>query len=43
MRLKKGGFKRGPLVVECVDPGDTAQVTAEARKARQLLERLTAA
>ena len=38
-RLKKGGFTRGPLVVECVDAGDTARVTAEARKARRMLER----
>jgi sugar phosphate isomerase/epimerase len=42
-RARKGGFTRGPLVVECLDRGDAAQVTAEARKARQLLEDLTAA
>ncbi len=39
-RLRKGGFHRGPLVVECLDRGVAAQVTAEARKARQFLERL---
>jgi sugar phosphate isomerase/epimerase len=41
-RLKKGGFKRGPLVVECVDKGDAAQSTAEARKARVFVEKLAA-
>jgi len=40
-RLKKGGFTRGPLVVECLDRGDVAKVTAEAAKARQFLEELT--
>lgn len=38
--LKKGGFRGGPLVVECVDDGDTAHATAEARKARLMLEAL---
>lgn len=38
--LRKGGFKRGPLVVECLDRGEPAQVTGEARKARKLLEDL---
>jgi len=42
-RARKGGFTRGPLVVECLDRGDAAKVTAEARKARQLLEELNAA
>ncbi len=41
-RLKQGGFIRGPLVVECLDQGDLPKVTAEARKARQFLEELTA-
>lgn len=40
-RLRKGGFVSGPLVVECLARGDALQVTAEARKARQLLEDLT--
>ena len=39
--LKKGGFTRGPLIVECLERGDAAKVTAEAKKARQFLERLT--
>jgi sugar phosphate isomerase/epimerase len=41
-RARKGGFKRGPLVVECLDRGaNAAAITAEARKARQLLEELS--
>jgi sugar phosphate isomerase/epimerase len=41
-RARKGGFTRGPLVVECLDRGaDAAKITAEARKARLLLEELT--
>ncbi len=42
-RARKGGFTRGPLIVECLDRGDAAQVTAEARKARRMLEELTSA
>ncbi len=40
-RLKKGGFARGPLVVETLARGDLAQTLAEARKARRFLEELT--
>ncbi len=40
-RLKEGGFKRGALVVECLEPGDLVKTLAEARKARQFLEELT--
>jgi sugar phosphate isomerase/epimerase len=41
-RARKGGFTRGPLVVECLDRGaDAAKIAAEARKARRLLEELT--
>ncbi len=36
--LKRGGFTRGPLIVECVQKGDYAAVTAEARKARLFIE-----
>ena len=39
-RLRRGGFARGPLVVECVDLSDPAQITANARKARVFLEDL---
>lgn len=36
--LRRGGFTRGPLLVECLERGDAAHVTAEARKARAFLE-----
>jgi sugar phosphate isomerase/epimerase len=40
--LHRGGFTRGPLVVECLARGDTpAKITAEAKQARQFLEELT--
>ena len=41
-RLKKGGFTHGPLIVECLDRGDAAKVTAEAKKALRMLTELTA-
>lgn len=41
-RLRQGGFKRGPLVVECLDAGDLAFVNSEAKKARQFMEKLMA-
>ena len=40
-RLEQGGFNGGPLIVECLDPGDLKQTLAEARKAREFLEELT--
>ncbi|MBA7680468.1 hypothetical protein ES703_88784 [subsurface metagenome] len=40
-RLKKGGFTRGPLVVECLERGDLEHTLAEAGKARRFLEELT--
>lgn len=40
-RLRQGGFTRGPLVVECLAPGDVAHLRAEAAKARQFLVKLT--
>ncbi len=40
-RLKEGGFVGGPLVVECLDPGDLGQTLEEARKARRFLENVT--
>jgi sugar phosphate isomerase/epimerase len=39
-RLQKGGFKRGPLIVECLNTGDRAYIDAEARKAFLFLEAL---
>jgi len=41
--LRQGGFKRGPLIVECLAVGDVSFINAEARKARQFMEELTAA
>ena len=35
--LRLGGFTRGPLIVNGLAPGDAAQLTAEARKARQFV------
>jgi sugar phosphate isomerase/epimerase len=40
-RLRKGGFRRGPLVVECLSPGDLAHINSEAKKACQFLKKLT--
>ena len=40
-KLKAGGFTAGPLVVECLDPGDLPHLAEEAKKARQFLENLT--
>jgi len=39
-RLRQGGFTGGPLVIECLAPGDLASTLAEARKARQFVEQL---
>jgi sugar phosphate isomerase/epimerase len=36
-RLRRGGFRGGPLIIECLAPGDVAHVTAEAKKARQFV------
>jgi len=41
--LRRGGFIRGPLVVECLTRGDSpANITAEAKKARRFVEGLLA-
>jgi sugar phosphate isomerase/epimerase len=39
-RLKRGGFTGGPVVVECLAPGDLPQLAAEAKKARAFVESL---
>ncbi|HNY78471.1 MAG: neutral/alkaline non-lysosomal ceramidase N-terminal domain-containing protein [Sedimentisphaerales bacterium] len=39
--LNAGGFEGGPLVVECLDPGDLPHTLEEAKKARRFLEELT--
>ncbi len=41
-RLKQGGFTKGALVVECLKPGDEAQLLAEAKRAREFVEQLVA-
>jgi sugar phosphate isomerase/epimerase len=40
-RLKRGGFIRGPLVLECLQRGPLDSVKAAAKKARQFMEELT--
>jgi sugar phosphate isomerase/epimerase len=37
-RLKKGGFKSGPLLIECLKRGDLVALHNEAVQARQFLE-----
>jgi len=40
-RLRKGGFRSGPMIVECLAVSDTpSRITAEAKQARQFLEGL---
>jgi sugar phosphate isomerase/epimerase len=39
-RLAKGGFTSGPLVIECLSPGDLKALIQEATKARQFVEQL---
>lgn len=39
-RLQKGGFKKGPLIVECLAKGDLAFINSEAKKAYQYLEKI---
>jgi len=41
-RLKQGGFTGGPLVVECLTPGDPSHLAAEAIKAREFISQLLA-
>ena len=40
--LRRGGFTQGPLLVECLTPGDLGTLTEEARKTRRWLEELIA-
>lgn len=42
-RLKQGGFTAGPLVIECLSPGDLPTLLAEAKKARKFVEELVRA
>ncbi len=39
-RLRQGGFTSGPLIIECLAPGDLGSLLAEAKKARQFVESL---
>jgi len=39
-QLRKGGFRQGPLIVECLSKVDLSFVNSEARKARLFLEEL---
>lgn len=39
-RLKQGGFRGGPLLIECLERGERPQVLASARSARSFLENL---
>lgn len=39
-RLRRGGFTRGPLIVECLTPGDLPHLGAEAARAREFVARL---
>jgi sugar phosphate isomerase/epimerase len=41
-RLKKGGFRGGPLVIETLAPGDRKHLVEQATKARKFLEELVA-
>lgn len=41
-RLKRGGFTGGPLIIECLAPGDLPQLLSEAKKARSFVESLVA-
>lgn len=38
--LKKGGFTSGPLVIECLAPGDMPHLIEEAKRAREFCEEL---
>jgi sugar phosphate isomerase/epimerase len=39
-RLKRGGFKGGPLIIECLKQGDLPQLRQEAVQARRFVEEL---
>lgn len=42
-KLKAGGFTGGPLLIECLTPGELPQLLAEAQKAKRFVEELVAA
>lgn len=39
-RLKAGGFTSGPLIIECLTPGEPPQLLEEAKKAKAFVEQL---
>lgn len=41
-RLKQGGFTAGPLIIECLKPGELPELIAEAKRAREFVEKLVA-
>ena len=41
-KLRGGGFTHGPLMIEALKPGSLAETLAEAKKAKQFVERLVA-
>ena len=41
-RLRQGGLKGGPLIIECLNTGEKDYLLSEARKAREFLEAVTA-
>lgn len=41
-RLKQGGFTSGPLIIETLTPGELPQLIAEAKRAREFVEKLVA-
>jgi len=42
-RLRKGGFNKGPLVVECLERGDLPKLKASATRAREYINSVLAA
>lgn len=41
-RLRQGGFTSGPLIVECLTPGELPHLLAQAKQAREFVEKLMA-
>lgn len=42
-RLAQGGFTRGPLMIECLAPGEPAELLVEAKRAIEFVRRLVEA
>ena len=41
--LKESGFKGGPMIIECLNPGTLEEILAEAKKTKAFVEELVAA